>query len=166
MLQNGGRTPAVRIQLHIWPRGVLRIAGFVDSGVFCLNTDEAGVAASKSLPFPCSGMIRTTSRNDVKRSIPAQAKLRKRARQVGTSILKDGKTGHIPTLGPRGMVTDYALDFAGIAAAAVWPAVNFGDLETGVLEYCSQPGQFEWHVRLLLHQRRADLHPVSHLCLR
>src|SRR5262245_28700558 len=100
MLQNGGRTPAVRIQLHIRPRVVLRIAGFVDSGVFCLNTDEAGVAASKSLPFPCSGMIRTTSRNDVKRSIPAKAKLRKRARQVGTSSLTMPRLGIFPPLGP------------------------------------------------------------------
>jgi hypothetical protein len=135
VLQYSGYTPTVRVQLYRRPRVVLWILGVIYSGIFSLNTNETAVAISQALPSACAGMVSPTRRNDIKRPVPAQTKLCKRPWEISTPVDEHREARHIPSLWPGGVVTYYPFNRADFAATAVWPAVNFGDLETSVPEH-------------------------------
>lgn len=70
-----------------------------------------------------------------KRPIPAQAKLCERSCEIRTPIDEHSEARHVPSLWPDGVVTHHAFNRSDFAATAVWPAVNFGPLETRILEH-------------------------------
>jgi hypothetical protein len=121
VFQDCGCAAAVRVQLVFRPRVVPWITGFIDPGILSLDAYKAAVAGSYTLPISCTGVVGSAGRDDVKRSVPAQAKLCERSWEIRTAADEQGETRHIPIFWPGSVVTHHTSDGADLRAAAVRP---------------------------------------------
>src|SRR5260370_697745 len=78
LLQDFRDAPVIRVNLHCRPWVGIRTVGL--AGVLRLDPDEARVAGCDALPITSPRMISAAGRNDEKRAVASEAKLRQRAR--------------------------------------------------------------------------------------
>src|SRR5437763_784663 len=116
----------VGIHLRCRPRGIVR-----EPCILRLNADVIGVAGGYALPATCASVVAPAGSDHIVGAVATEAKLSQWPREIATPIDEGVQAGHVAVPRPRRVVAYNAEDAANVAASAILPALNRGDLQTG-----------------------------------
>jgi hypothetical protein len=84
-------------------------------------------------------MIASARSDDIPGAVAAKPKLSKRPGEIGASVKESLQARHVAISWPSRVVAYDTDGFANVAITAVLPSIDWGDLQTSVLQHLKQP---------------------------